>query len=1150
MFDSRNEPIAGASIHVVNQATGVERRCATDYEGMYRVPFLLPAKYQVFVQAPGFSTASSPELSLSAGQLLTYDVQLKVGAISQTVLVQGLPPLLQSGDASIGQVVSMQTIESTPLSGRNWVYLAQLTAGVVPPEGSRGNGKGDFNADGQRTEQNNFLIDGVDNNTMVVDFLNGSSFVVRPPPDALAEFRIQTANYSAEYGHSAGAVVSAVMKSGTNEVHGSAWEYIRNNALDARDWDASTVPGYRENQFGASLGLPLVRNKLFFFGDTEANRIFFQEMNFLTVPTTLMRIGNFTELLNGSFNGTGAPLRLTEPGNPSAVMGSSCGNPVNTMCAAQIDPAAQHILSLYPQSNVETSSGFANNYLVARNSTDNTFQFDLRVDGSLSPRDQAFVRLSQFHEPGNRAAPLGAVLDGGNFLTFGDDGIIGNRGGNLAANATHIFSDRFANEFRIGYTWGHFAYTQENAENTALAASLGLGGIPGGAGNGGLPTVNIGGISGFGSPEFYATGEDQNVLNLLDDAQRNYGSHSLKFGVSLQRIRFTTHQPPVPRGEYDYESSAASCADTITYTGYGLADFLSNAMGCAELSSIANTDDLRWDREVYLQDDWRVTPRLTLNLGVRYQYPQTYRELNGRQAEWFVDGPLAVGNTPSIFRLPVQDAETAPGNALAQLLASSGALLQYSTNPYLIHQARVNFAPRLGLSVLLSDKSVLRAGYGVFYGALESIGYSGNLGNNPPFVNQYSFFANAPNGCVTGNCPTDGITLESGFGPALGVGGSSSISETSLRGMDPEAHDAYTEDYNLAFGFSIRRDTAAVLAYVGSESHHLTVFTNPNAPLALQPTGAVQTSQQPLPAFGSSIFSSQIGHSSYNSLQVTLERRPESGLGFLATYTFSHAIDDAPTPLGSNGDDGFPNTNIQPPGAQTSNSPFDVRHRFTLNGSYTFPSPSAGHGFFSRPTTLTLLSQWSVSASFAAQTGNPFSVTPDFSTFHIASGARVVYATRIADPFRAGGSPPASNPFIECAQTVRNKQHWYNPCAFGNPLPGTTIPVGGAVAGPAAQAFLGGRRNNIYGPGYERVNLSLFKIFPLRRLGALEIRTDVFNLFNTPSYANPNGNSSGGGLQSGVPTNSSAGGQITSPRFFQNFTPDARFLQFSLKYQF
>ena len=295
--DTRNLPIAEATVRVVNASTGVERKGTTDSDGFYRIPFLLPAIYQVYIQAPGFSTASSPDISLDVGQVLAYNVQLKVGPVSQTIVVSGAQPLMQTEDASIGQVISTETIDRTPLSGRNWVYIAQLTAGVAPPEGSRGNGKGDFNADGQRSEQNAFLLDGIDNNTMVVDFLNGAGFVVRPPPDALTEFKIQTTDYSAEFGHSAGAVVSAAMKSGTNEMHGDVWEYFRNNALDARDWEASTVPKYRENQFGVTIGFPIVKNRFFLFGDFEVNRIFFEETNYLTVPTAAMRMGDFTELL-------------------------------------------------------------------------------------------------------------------------------------------------------------------------------------------------------------------------------------------------------------------------------------------------------------------------------------------------------------------------------------------------------------------------------------------------------------------------------------------------------------------------------------------------------------------------------------------------------------------------------------------------------------------------------------------------------------------------------------------------------------------------------------------------------------------------------------------------------------------------------------
>jgi len=1148
--DSQNSAIQGAVVRVVDQSTGIERKNVTNADGLYDIPFLLPGIYQIFVQAPGFSTAVSPIFNLDSGQALWYDVQLRVGSVTETVQVEGAPQLMQAQNASVGQVVSTHAIDQTPLNGRNWVYIAQLTAGVAPPEGSRGNGKGDFNANGQRTEQNNFLLDGVDDNTFTVDFLNGSSFVVRPPPDALAEFTIQTSNYSAEFGHSAGAVVNASLKSGTNDFHGDFWEYLRNDAFDARDWESATVPKYKENQFGATLGFPFVKNHLFFFGDIEANRVLFQETNSLTVPTTLMRQGNFTELLNGIFNGTGQPLTLAEPGKPAVPMGNSCGNPQNVLCAVEIDPVARNLLNLYPMPNANTSEVFASNYIADRISTDNTLQFDTRIDWNVRANDQVFARFSLLNEPGYRYAPLGPVMDGGNFLTFGDDGHIANLGENLAFSFTHAFPASLTNDLHFGYNWGRFALSQENATDTNLSASIGLGGIPAGSQNGGLPAVNIGGISGFGSPEFYPASESQDVSQVFDDLDKSVGPHNLKFGLSFQHIRFSTEQPPTARGEYDFYSSASLCSDSITYTGYGAADFLSNSMGCGELSNISNTDNVRWDRAAYTQDDWKIRPRLTLNLGLRYEYPQTYRESDGRQAEWFPVGPPSAGNTQSIFRLPEQSAHIPLGSSFPALMASNQVSLQYSDNPYLVTQDKSDLAPRVGLSYMLSDRVVARAGFGIFYGGLENVGYSGNLGNNPPFIYQSSFLANAPNGCQTGSCPTDGLTLENGFSASLSAGLLNSIISPSLRGMDNHVRTPYAEDYNLAFQFAIASNLAASFAYVGSQSHQLVVFTNPNAPVALQTNGADQSDQQPLPGFGSAIFSSYSGVGSYNSFQVAVERRFSKGLNFLGTYTYSHALDDAPTPLGSNGDNGYPNTNIQPIRSQYSNSPFDVRQRFTFNGNYRFPSrrdrmtdhPGRSSGYF--------WDGWSLSLSFAAQSGNPFSVTPDLTAFHPASGAAIVYANKDSDPFRAGGVAPASNSGITCPTSVRTRVHWYNPCAFGNPLSGTMIGTGEGVSGSAAFAFLGGRRNNVYGPGYQRVNISLFKDFVVSSGQTLQFRADIFNLFDTPSYANPNSNSSGGGVQSGINTNSSAGGQITLPRFFEDSTPDARFFQFALKFSF
>jgi hypothetical protein len=1148
--DSQEAAVFGAKVRLINQATGVERKTRTNSDGLYSVFFVPPGVYQVFVQADGFSTAASPSLTMDVGQVLVYNVQMKVGAVSETVEVSGAPPLRQTEDASVGQVISTAAINETPLNGRNWVYISQLTVGAVPPEGTRGSGKGDFNANGQRAEQNSFILDGVDNNTSVVDFLNGASFVVRPPPDALAEFKIQTSNYDAEFGHSAGAVVNASLRSGTNQVHGNLWEYLRNTVLDARDWESTSVPTYHESQFGAMLGLPLIRNKLFFFGDTEANRIVFQETNLLTVPTMLMRQGNFTELLNGSFNGTGVPLKLSEPENPNAAMGSACGNPLNVMCASEIDSVAQKLLNLYPPPNVNSAGVFTNNYLAKRNSTDNTFQFDMRMDWSPGARDQVFARFSLINEPGTRAAPLGPVLDGGNFLAFGDDGRLVDLGQNFAMAETHVFSNTLTNEFRFGYNWGHFAFHQENIDTPGLAQSLGLAGIPGGTNNGGLPTINIGGISGFGSPEFYVSSEYQNVFQLVDNVSKIVGKHLLKFGVNFEHIRFATEQPPVARGEYDYFSTAAMCPDSITYTGFGVSDYLADQMGCAALSNIAGTDDARWDRSVYGQDSWKLTPRLTINAGLRYDYPQTYRELYGRQAEWYPTGPLVAGETSSVYVIPTQSQNIALGSAFPTLLAQDHVSLQYSDNPYLVNQNKVNFAPRVGVAYRLMNQATLRAGFGRFYGGLESVGYDSNMGGNLPFLFQSAYVANAPNGCVPSNCPTNGITLEKGFSSQIAAGLINSIQSLTLRGMDPTVETPYAENYNFAVEYGITSSMVVTLAYVGSRGRHLIVLTNPNAPLALQTNGANPSLQQPLRDFGSAVWGSYSGISNYNSLQAKLERRFANGLNFLATYTWSHSLDDAPTPLGSNGDNGYPNTNVQSIRYQYSNSPFDTRQRFTFNGNYELPF---GHSRrFANRTGLVdyLIGGWSSSLTFAAQTGNPFSVTPDFSTFLPASGATVVYALLIGDPFQAGGIPPSSNPGITCPTSVRNRTNWYNPCAFGNPLPGTNIAAGQTVSGTAALPYLGGRRNDVYGPGYERINMSLFKKFRVHEGEMLQFRADIFNLFNTPSYANPNSNAFGGAVQSGVNNNSAAGGQITLPRFFQNFTPDARFFQFALKLTF
>ncbi|MFZ0632994.1 MAG: carboxypeptidase-like regulatory domain-containing protein, partial [Acidobacteriaceae bacterium] len=385
--DNTGAAIPHAQVTLTDTDTGLVLKTESDGSGVYVFSPVKIGHYTISASANGFQTTTQEHVQLQLGERLNVPLALQPGVVSQTVTITSAPPLLQTQSASVGQVLSTQTINTTALNGRNWVYIAQLTAGADPAEGSRGAGQGDFEANGQDAGQNNFILDGVDNNVNTVDFLNGASFVVRPPPDALAEFEVSTSDYSAELGHSAGAVVNASIKSGTNQIHGDVWEYFRNTVLDSRDFDALTVPKYNQNQFGATLGFPIIKNKLFFFGDGEDDRIVFGQTYTETVPTALMRQGNFSELLNTGLTGLAQPVQLYAP-NSGGTVKVSCNGQNNVYCPAQIDAVAQNILKLYPAPN--TNGGLIyNNYVTTNNSADNRWSWDTRSDWNISPKDQA-----------------------------------------------------------------------------------------------------------------------------------------------------------------------------------------------------------------------------------------------------------------------------------------------------------------------------------------------------------------------------------------------------------------------------------------------------------------------------------------------------------------------------------------------------------------------------------------------------------------------------------------------------------------------------------------------------------------------------------------------------------------------------------------
>ena len=1154
--DSSGAGIPGAKITVTNTATDFAITVTTDSSGNYTATPLKLGKYTVKVHAAGFAEATQDNVQVNVASTTTADLQVGVEGTQQNVVVTSAPPALQTEEASTGQVVSSEVINDTPLNGRNFTFIAQLSAGVEPSEqGSRGANKGDFSANGQRSEQNNFILDGVDNNANLVDFLNGASFVIKPPPDALQEFKVQTGDYTAELGHSAGAVLNVATKSGGNHFHGDLWEYFRNDVLNSRDYFETVVPKYRQNQFGATLGGPILKDKLFFFGDGEANRIIFGVHNIYTVPTALMRTGNFSELLNASANGRGQAIQLFQPGGPTRDQQGNItaenylayNGMQNVINPAQVNPIGRAILNAYPNANYGGAGNTVNNYNFEGNGSDNTTQYDARLDYNASQKDQTFARYSYSNEPVTLSSPLG-ILDGGG---FGGSGTSVTEGRNFTFSETHVFTPSTINEFRLGYNWISAAFVPPNAGVDLSATAFGIGGIPFGPGNGGLPYFNFGNLVGnnfsnAGSSQYEPTHEYENVVQILDNVSKQVGNHSLKFGVNFERIRVQTNQPVDPKGTLNFDGKFTQDPLNTSASGFAGADLLLDSLDSSSVANIFTSHDQRWYRSAYFQDNWKAMTNLTVNLGLRYEYTQPIQELDGQQANFVPD--YAAGT--AVYRIPAQDQTKAQDVLTPKFqaaLAQDNVTVQYTGNKSLVSPAYLNFSPRVGLAYQLDPKTVFRSGFGIFFGGLESVGYYPSLSQNFPF----QFDSNFPSqGCVPGNCPTNGQNLETGFSQALAAGLANFVSTPGFRGYQTNTQTPYSEQFNLTVQRSVTNSTTATVAYVGALSRHLQVNPDGNIPAFPVPSGVNEQTVRPYPQFGGSSIVLYGGTANYNSLQLTLEHQLTNGLSFLGAYTWSHNLDDATTLLGGSGQsgNGYRNWRIFGLGIDYGDSYTDVRQRFVLNTQYELPF---GHGkqyLNSNGLLNEIAGGWAAALVFRVQTGQPVAIYANNNPGGTGTG----YAYKVADPFKAGGTPTSTN--ANCATRTRTVATWFNPCAFVNPpqvIPALNAQGQPNTAGPGQilanapnvlSAYGPPGRTMVAGPGYNRVDLSAFKSFDVVRETSIQFRADIFNLFNTPAYGQPSN------------TTGSAFGQITTERFGGSGTagenPDARVVQFALKYIF
>jgi len=1095
----------------------------------------------------------------------------------------------------VGQVVGTREVNNLPLNGRNFTFLAQLTAGVnVGQQETRGlNASGDFSANGNRPSQNNYLLDGIDNNIDVVDFLNGTAFVVLPAVDAIQEFKVQTNNYSAEIGRAGGAVLNATIKSGTNQLHGTAWEFLRNDKFDAADFfenSGGTRKGkFRQNQFGAAVGGPVYipgvyngKNKTFFFGDFEGTRIRQGTPQSTSVPTVAERNSGFTDFsdlltqggtetdfLRGTLPlGTIFDPATTRPATCGVVDAFSglivnCGPnvalgtavfvrdpfPGNIIPGGRLDANAIKLLNLYPLPT-DNSRPLPVNYSASPVRKEKVNKFDVRVDHNFSEKDQFFTRVSYFDDPQFKPGPFGGIADGGGFNQ--GDQIATSR--NAAISETHSFSPSLINEVRGGFSGIHTGRLQPNGNTMGIPAQFGIQAIPQVAQNGGLPAFGIGGLGTIGSNAFLVSDEFNSTLQFTENLTKVYRSHTFKGGFEFQHIKFSTLQPPWSRGQFNFDGVFTSLSNQND-SSTGRAQLLltpgpttvpggvDNVGGADAVfaSNIANTDNGHNYYGLYFQDDWKITSKLTLNLGVRWDHFGFVEENFGAQAN-FLPGTPGSG---AQYLIPVQRQKdplstpaTVPTGSFTDTLAKDKIALVYSNNFALGTVSKKDFSPRIGFAYQVNPKLVVRGGYGIFYGGFENRGYSPNIGENYPFQFSFAFFnPDSSHPISYPNCAS-AATVDTGFKCIPLQPTQVNASGLQLRGVQFNYITPYTQGLNFTTQYQFTQNLSLDVGYVASLARHLEVFPGSNESAAILPPpkpGDTITYKNflPFPDFApASSYAATEGSSYYHSLQVKGERRFANGLNLLVAYTWSKVKSDARDLL-NNFAGGYRAPYVPGFGIQGDYglADFDIRNTFHFSGGYELPV-GRGKTYLSGASGWAnqIVGGWTFNWILSLQDGQPFTVPCNKTTTAPGNGANFNGSSGTCYSLFVPGQNPYGGSSVD---------HFLNPAAFANPAPATT--VGQKDFGP-----LGGAANQLIGPGFHRFDLSLFKNFKTSEKTNLEFRAEFFNLANHPNFSLPG--FAGNGFTAAPGSLNFSSGNFGKITFTRDNPNDPRQIQFALKF--
>ncbi len=769
--DSSGAGVPSATVTFVEISTNATMKTQADASGDYASPPLRPGSYKITAEAAGFKTQTRGTLVLRVQDRLRLDFDMAVGSVSENVVVTAETPTIQTDTSSLGEVVSSQQMTQLPLNGRDYIQLATLTTGVVrTSSGTNGNtggsstgGLNSFVANGTRGTLNNFLLDGIDNNSN-----DNGGVVLRTNVDAIQEFKLQTNSYSAEFGRSGGAVVNALTKSGSNRYHGGVFEFFRNSALDARDYfedPTQKKASFKQNQFGGTLGGPIIKDKLFWFGDYQATIIRNPLTRVSKVPTPAERAGDFSD-----------------PSEPT-IYDPTTGLPFtgNKIPADRIDAISQAFMNLYPNPNQPAGAG--NNFVISPIEQDRIDQGDGRVDYNASQRDQFFLRYSMSGRTDVRPAPLPGLANGGD--SFTGNGFEDTKGASLGY--TRAFTPKTINEFRVGFNYVHIRRGVPPNGTAFPPADLQVPGVPNDGRINGLTLFSpSGGYRRVGDPRYAPTILASQERQITDVLTLVRGPHTFKLGGEIRWSQFNISQEAAPRGQFSF--SGQFTQNAAGDGGSSLADMLLGLPILARISTIIELGNRQHVPSAFAQDDWKVNRHLTFNLGLRYDYFSPIVEAHNRQSNFdYATGALI---------------QAGQGGASAALVAAD----------------KNNFSPRIGFAWTpgTAANTVIRGAYGIFFSGQEiRTAAPLQLAYNLPFFYE-------PNFVSDGVTPV--ITVSQGF-PTLNP---SQAINPSVTSVDPHLHTPYYESWNLAVQHSLPAAISLEVAYAGSKGTHLQIVTDQN----------------------------------------------------------------------------------------------------------------------------------------------------------------------------------------------------------------------------------------------------------------------------------------------------------------------------------